>query len=643
MTVIVAARLQDWYDFVCSPPGRAVRAVFRVMQGVARRRRFPATAPARQHLESLMRKTSRVLVALAAALVHVGCHGTLIRDTDRGVYRVIAARQRDALGVTSSTDLQPESGDLGPGGDLYSFVPRPTDSAVPESFTTTGTSMSSESIPADQQSDDNRAADTEPDDSASPEPSPSIFSAEDLSDVQVFGLYDALAYAMGRAREVQDAKEDLFLATLDLTLERHLWTPQFVATVTSDYSNLGQSNDFQQALTTVAEVAVTQQLPLGGEVTARVIADLVRDLSEHITSGESGDVIVEANIPLFRGAGRTAYESRYRQERALIYAVRAFEDFRRSFAVRVAGQYFDLQQRKAAINNAYKSFRTRKDDWERADFINQMGRSRSIFDASRARSSFRQAESVLVSAKEAYASALDRFKIVISMPIDTLLDVVDQEVDLEAQAIEQMLTDVTEAHALAVALRSRLDLLTSADRVDDARRGVLVAKNAVLPDLDIGGSVTFDSEPDRLRSTTWSTERANWTASATLAMDDRKAERNAYRAALVAVRRAERDHDRFVDVVRSDVRRAIRGIEQQSNLLQIQASNVDENELRYEAANAQFELGLISNQDVVDADTDLLRARNDFAAALSAYRNAILEYRRDTGTLRVQDDGRWGS
>ena len=45
--------------------------------------------------------------------------------------------------------------------------------------------------------------------------------------------------------------------------------------------------------------------------------------------------------------------------------------------------------------------------------------------------------------------------------------------------------------------------------------------------------------------------------------------------------------------------------------------------------------------DVVDAENDLLAARNDFAEAVSGYRNAILQLRLDTGTLRVDDQGRW--
>lgn len=124
-------------------------------------------------------------------------------------------------------------------------------------------------------------------------------------------------------------------------------------------------------------------------------------------------------------------------------------------------------------------------------------------------------------------------------------------------------------------------------------------------------------------------------------LDDRKKERNAYRASLIGMRKAERDFERSVDIVRADVRRAVRQIKQQENLRAIQELNVEENQLRLDAARAQYNLGKMTNRDVVEAETALLNARNSLARAVSAYRNAILEFRRDTETLRVTEDGRW--
>lgn len=560
-----------------------------------------------------------VLIALA------GCQG-LVDRADSNVYRLIEDRQEASLGASADANIGPESGEVPRTSNLYDTSPRPTEAPLPESFTKPRSDGSASRM------DLSGVSSTEFE---------SIFSAGEQPNVRTLGLRDVLEQAMRRSREIQDAKEALYLAALDLTLERHLWTPQFVASVQAEFADYGQVRDFDRAMTAVSNFAVSQRLPYGGEVTARVINTLMRDLGVHTTSGEPGNLILEANVPLLRGAGRAARESRYSAERDLIYAVRDFERFRRSFTVEVAAGYFNLQQLKMAISNTFLSYKSRRLDWEKADFVSQKGQAKDVFEAPRVQSIFRQAEAQLISAKEQYASALDRFKIIIGLSVEDFIDVLDQDADEDAKSLDGLLPDVDIATAVEVATKNRLDLLNRADRVDDARRGVAVTKNRILPDLDATGSVGLDTDPERLNSTSYNTERTTWRGGIELRMNDRFAERNAFRASLVALRRAEREHERATDNVRADVRAAVRRVVQQEIVRQIQAMSVKENELRVEAARAQYNLGKTTNRDVVEAENDLLSARNSQARAVSGYRNAILEFRRDTETLRVTDEGRW--
>jgi hypothetical protein len=597
------------------------------------------------------------ILILGVMLTGTACRQSIIRQADRNVYGLIEDRQRSALGMTSDVNIGAESGKITQPDQMYSFTPRSIAAGVPDSFALRedeniepghgeAPGESQDSMPASTAS---VAAASDPVKGPSRDVADEVDTSHDLTpdiypesirdQVEVMNIRGVLVYAMRHGRILQSAKEDLYRAALDLSLERHLWTPQFVASVSADYDDFEREAEFDQTMTAIADFAVTQRLPYGGDITARVIDTLVRDLNNHATAGESGQLILEAGIPLLRGAGRVAYESRYVAERELIYAVRAYERFRREFLVLVASDYFNLQQLKTAIQNTYTSYLSRRDEWERADFIDRMGQSRTVFDAPRAKSILRQAEAALVSSKEQYASALDRFKVFIGMPVDALLDVLDQEEDVESRALERLLPEVDEAEAIRVALRYRLDLLTSADRVDDAARGVLIAENRILPDLELRGSVLSRTNPEHRSLTTHGSERTSWSAGIEVRLDDRKAERNAYRSSLINQRRSQRTHEESADLVRADVRRALRRIAQQVNLLRIQALNVEENTRRLEAAKAQFALGKITNIDVVDAENDLLAARNDFARAVASFRVAILEFRRDTGTLRITDEG----
>ncbi len=575
-----------------------------------------------------------------------GCEARRINRMDREVYRLIEGRQEAALGDTHDVRIDREDGETSASDRMYSFNPNPVEPGVPEPFRKPAAPVESPEAEGNRGAgEDSRTSDIptseEPNGEQPPaEQSQSIFSEDQLDNVTVFSLRDALAYSMRHARSLQDAKEELYLAALDLTLERHLWTPQFVASVRVTYDDLPVDSDLDRALLTVSEAAVTQRLPFGGEVSARVVHSLLRQVRELVERGESGQVILDARIPLLRGAGRVAYESRYLAERELIYAVRRYERFRRTFLVDIAAEFFNLQQTKASIANTFKSYLSQKRGSDKADFMLQMARI-DIFQASRAKASFRRAESSLVSTKERYESALDRFKIRIGMAVGVLLDAADQETDESGRAVDDLLPDIDQETAVDVAVRYRLDLLNSADRIDDARRGVSIAKNRILPDLDVSGSLTLDSDLNQLRSTNFRRERATWRGGVDFRLDDRKTERNAYRASLISLRRAQRDYEEFTDSVRADARRALRRIAQQEDLRRIETLNVHENELRLEAAIALFDLGKKTNQDVVDTENELLTARNGLAAAEAAYRVAILDFRADTGTLRVTDDGRW--
>ncbi len=602
-------------------------------------------------MKSIMLGFLSITVTLA-----VGCQTSLINRTDRDVYGLIQSGQMAALGVTTDTNIGAETGELATSERMYKFNPRPLEPGVPEAFRTP--SKTDEPPPDPQAVPDEAPATATPpqtsDESTLPELdvedeirvkpatdiSASIFGEDELDQVTVFSLKDAMVYANRHARRLQDAKEDLYLSALDLTLERHLWTPQFAARISADVTEFSDdSAPLERSLSTVSEVSVSQRLPYGGDVTARMIHSLVRDVSDLVSKGESGQVIIDAQLPLLRGAGRVAYESRYLAERELVYAIRTYERFRRAFLVGIAGDYFNLQQAKAQVTNTYLSYVSNKEDWVKQDFIQRMGRSRDISELPRAAATFRRSEAGLVSGKERYESALDRFKIRVGMPVGTLLDVLGQDEDEGSRTVEDLLSEIDAATAIDVALEYRLDFISSADRLDDRRRGVVIARNRILPDLDLTGRVAMDSDPLQLRSTSFREERLTWQGGIELRVDDRKAEQNAFRSSLLRLRRAKRDHEEFSDDVRADVRAALRSVKQQENLRLIETLNVNENIRRHEAARAQNELGRSTNQDVVDASNDLLSARNNLAAAVADYRLAILAFRLDTGTLRIADDG----
>jgi outer membrane protein TolC len=119
------------------------------------------------------------------------------------------------------------------------------------------------------------------------------------------------------------------------------------------------------------------------------------------------------------------------------------------------------------------------------------------------------------------------------------------------------------------ALSRRLDLATARDHVDDARRRLDVAENALGADvaLRVTGSVdTASRRPFGLRS---STPRGSVGLDVDLPIE-RTAERNAYRAAEIDVERARREVEGLEDDVTAAVRSALRALAQARRSYDIQ-------------------------------------------------------------------------
>lgn len=582
-----------------------------------------------------------VVSAAALTWATAGCQW-FVDDADRDIYRLIERRQRDALSETADARLPRDHAPLRLRSASYDFAPNPVDPAVPEAFQVTA----QEQEPSVEAEPETRPADVDEAAAIAALLTPDTLARE-------LSLAEALRYAFRHSREFQTAKEDLYLAALALSLERFLWTPQWVGEVSADYVNFGQATDFDQAMEAVAAVGFDQRLPFGGEVTARVINTLMRDMRNKVTTGESGQAILGANIPLLRGAGRVAFESRYQAERDLIYAVRAFEQFRRELAVAVAGDYFNLQQLRQEILNARASAARLEEDIRRARALWEAGRGINL-DVQRAEQDHLRAISGEVDAIEAYQTSLDAFKLRLGMPTTTHVDVaLPPELSGEAtpapgalqpDSLEDALRmpDVDEEDAIRVALKYRLDLLNDYDRIDDARRGVTIAENNLLPDLMASGSVAFHTDPDKIGVWKYDDDFITWRAGLRLELPlVRQPERNQLRQAQILKRRAERFYDLATDTVRLQVRRAMRRAQQEQAALAIQIVNRDLALKRRESARILFEWGRVGNRDIVEAETALLEAQNRLARAHARMRLAVLEFRRDTGTLRVDDDGQW--
>lgn len=458
------------------------------------------------------------------------------------------------------------------------------------------------------------------------------------ADAERFTLQETLKYAVSHAREYQTAKEELLLAALRLLIQRHQFGPRFFNEVGAEFDGDAEDGDYEIAARLINEFRVTQRLQTGGEVSARALVNATEQLRRRVGQGESesqsASIILSANLPLLRGAGDVARESLISAERDMVYATRTFERFRQQFLFNIASDYFDLVRAQAQIVNARRVLASRRKLYEETQALYTAGR-KPQFELSETRARVLSSENSLANQRDSYTVQLERFRIRLGLPPDNpyLLDTV-ASFDLPVPAL-----DMTES--VRRGLLYRLDLQTSRDRVEDARRGVANARNDLLPDLDLSASMTLITDPDLKRGgLQFDEEEVDYSAGITFGLPlDREIERIGLRQATISLERSRRDLREDEDNVELSIRSAVRDIQLALFSLQIQNESVRIIERRL--VGLELRRQDVTTRTIIDAQDELAAALDARDAAVRNLRVAIMRYLLETGQFRVDVDGQF--
>lgn len=446
-------------------------------------------------------------------------------------------------------------------------------------------------------------------------------------------LTEALRQAQMSAPEYLTSEEDYIFSAIRVLAERHLWTPILSNVTSAGISGQGTAGNFQTATNVLNTLQVSQRLPYGGQVAAQWIWEATDQLREQSTGGyeQSSALVLSGQVPLLRGAGYIAQESLIQDERSLIYEARNFETFRRDFAVRIARDYFALLESKSRLENQRRRVELLESitAGERARY--EAGRI-AEFNVNRAENDLLNARASLASQREQYIVDVEQFKIRLGIQTGVAIDIIEQELDLPEP-------DVSLDAAMGYALEYRLDLQTRRDQVDDAKRSVANAKNGLLPDLNLNGNVRVPTDPrDATGGLSPSLDDTSYSASVSLGLPlDRYQERLNVRQQTIELERAQREYGRFRDSIAVEARQSVRRIDLARFQLNLAERQVEINRRR--VRETELKADLVETREKVDAANELQEAENARDRARTALRNAVLDYLRLTGQLRIARDG----
>jgi outer membrane protein TolC len=594
-------------------------------------------------------RVSSVLCTVLAAAFLASCSTTRFKENaDREVYGIIETKGAEVPGMIEAFTIEPEPG----ASDLAAL---PVNDVIDAALGETGA---------------------------------------DESGATVLSLEQALSLAVTNSRAYQNRKEALYLEALSLSLDRHRYTPifsggtsggvaseTFTTTEPTDLSRaLGVTYEFIDDLEAVtgtpadllnAYAAVVENagdvagltgtetgfdrdnsivggvnagvdwlLKGGGRIAVDLTSNFLRFLTGDTESITSSVLSATVTQPLLRGAGAKVSAERLTQaERDVLYALRDYSRFRQQFTVQVCAAYYQVLQNLDAVHNNWSSLENFRRNAERERDFATEGRS-TLASVGRQEAAELGAENSWINSVRNYRENLDEFKILLGLSTHTAIVLDPAELE-ELRSTGLRHPNILMDDAVKVAFNARLDLYTERDRVEDADRALIVARNALLPDVTLAAAASVRSEgDDNFQELDF--RRTDWSAGLDVDLPlDRKAERNAYRSTLIQYERIKRDLTLAEDTISLDVRSAWRNLESARRNYLVAEKSVDLNLRRVEEQELLADLGRGSVLDQVDSQTELTQSQNELTASLISHTLARLQFWLDMGILYIKENGQW--
>ena len=456
---------------------------------------------------------------------------------------------------------------------------------------------------------------------------------KEVQQLEPLDLARLLEIAAENSRDYQSNKEDLYLSALDLTLEH--WRHSIETTNSID-AGVDGTGDGAQNANAGANLGFSKLFASGGTALFNMGTSMARSLTFADGWHPVTDLGFNFTQPLLRGFGeRIVLETLTQAERNLLYQVRDFERYRRTYAVDAAGRYYKLLQNMNVVENQESNYKSLQQLTQRNEALAQAGRLSDI-ELGQARQNELRSRDDLIAARARLDTQLDSLKVFLGLPPTFELGM-DRSA-LEQLAGEKLAEEIPEEPALSFALANRLDHQTVLDQFDDKKRKVLVAEDSLRTGLALetqANATSKDGKPLQynFRDVTWS---------ATLTWNlpiDRLPERNAYRRSIVDLEAAGRQCANSQDTIEAGLRDELRTMRTQLEGYQIQLLAVQLAERRVESTKLLIDAGRASTRDLLESEDSLLSARNSATSALIDYTLARLAVWRDLEILRVDSAG----
>ncbi|MGZ4973059.1 MAG: hypothetical protein ACXWDN_09890, partial [Limisphaerales bacterium] len=210
----------------------------------------------------------------------------------------------------------------------------------------------------------------------------------------VLSLKKALEIAVNHNRTYQTHKESLYLTALGLSLAQHQFAPIFGAGGNAQYQvttanvqetvvdakgsnivvlsdNLAETHRINGG----TSVGTDLLLATGGRLTVAFTTSFLRYISGEQLNATGARLAGSFVQPLWRGAGyKVTMENLTQTERNVLYAIRDFTRFRKTFSVDVATSYYNVLRDRDEARNSFVNLQNSRRNADRTRALAKEGR-----------------------------------------------------------------------------------------------------------------------------------------------------------------------------------------------------------------------------------------------------------------------------
>jgi outer membrane protein TolC len=447
---------------------------------------------------------------------------------------------------------------------------------------------------------------------------------------QVLTLAEAINEALDHNDRMLGQNDAVEQAALGVRLAENTFKPKLVPNILGSFGQTDVSNqnyrlDLTQRFTTGTEMRMGI-----GTSTAQIPPQPDSPPQEDIRF-YNADTTFTLSQPLLRGFGSMA------TRRSLSSAELRRADAQRQrtiagqqMAVEVASAYYRVVGQQALLEVAKQSLERTRKLLEASQAKLEAGLV-SQLDVYRAQQLTSQGELQLSDTETAVEDALEQLRLLMGRDPDSPLQVAGDIPNIpgEVMSVEE---------AVALALASRMDLVSVTAATADADRAIAFSRNQLRPQFDVNLAMTRRETAESLPDS-FGLNRFRFATFFTISMPvDRTPQLVEYQNALIDRDRRRRETETLRKQIAADVRRGLRQTNRMSQRLSLSEAALEISRKEVEVAQFRYERGLSNNLDVVTAEGNLLNAESRRIAALAELAVARLSLRATLGILDPRKD-----